>query len=155
MLTWCNNESLGIQTVDAVQDENQKFVSLCNRGGLIKPCDVVFITCIHAWSLYAFIFDTDELSKMLLSSANPRAVFVQVFTRELQKSTCTETLRNETCQSGCSFKDNLEQIALATFNIKAKNYVSAARDSLRPQKKRQGNHKKSKTAKKAKKLSST
>ena len=150
----CNNESLTIENEDAVEPEEQKYVSLCNRWGLIKPSDIVFISCLHAWSLYSFLLNDTELMRMLLSSNNPRAVFVQVFIHELIQSRYAEALLNETCQLGCAFQDKLEQIALATFNIKAKNYASAGRDNLRAKQKRHGNYKQSPILKKVKKLSS-
>ena len=154
MLT-CNNEPLQIETADFIQPNEQEYLSLCNRGGLIKPSDLVFISCVHAWSMYSFLLEDKTLSQLLLSSPNPRSVFVLLFISEMQRSACTEVLITQSCQSGCLFKDKLEQIAVATFNIKAKNYISAAKDSMRPLQKRQGNHKESKNAKKAKKLSSS
>ena len=150
-----NKESLKILSEDVLKPEHERYLALCNRGGLIKPSDLVFVTCIHAWSLYAFIFNNSELSTILLSSANPRSVFVKVFVRELQLNSCTQGLINESYESGCLYQDKLEQIAVATFNTKAKKYVSAANDSLRKNTKRKGNYKQSPAAKKAKKVSST
>ena len=65
-----------------------------------------------------------------------------------------EGLIRETCQSGFSFKEHLEQIAETTFNTKVKNYVSATKDNMRSTGKRQVDYKKSKNAKKANKFSS-
>ena len=155
-----NEESLTILPDEILDPEHEKYVDLCNRGGLIKPSDLVYMTALHAWSLYVFIFQNSALSKLLLSSPNPRSVFVQTFTHEMQSNTNTLCLVNQTCQSGCRYQDKIEKIATATFNLKAKNYVSAANYKIRRQnrstkKRKAGSHKKSPTARKVKKLSSS
>ena len=73
----------------------------------------------------------------------------------MEQSSCTNRLLHEKCISGCLFKDKLKQIALATLNIKAKNFSTEANDTNRSNKKRNNdNYKRSSTAKKVKKLSS-
>ena len=101
--------------------------------------------------------EQQELSRKLMASPNPRSVFVNVFLKQIEMSNCTEELITERCRLGCQFKDKLEQIAVATFNLKARNYVSDANDQIRDDKgtKRCGNHKKSSDSKKVKKISST
>ena len=56
---------------------------------------------------------------------------------------------------GCLVKDKLKRIALATFDIKAKNFITEANDKIHSNKKRNNdNYKRSYTVKKVKKLSS-
>ena len=77
--------------------------------------------------------------------------------KEIERSECTEYLFNAECKSGCRFKDQLKVIAAKTFDIKAKNFASAANDKQREEtaaRKRSKNHKKSKDSKKIKKLTS-
>jgi hypothetical protein len=150
-------ESLQIQVADPVKGEKMEFLALCNRGGLIKPSDIVQISCVHAWSLYAYLMKDSTLAQYLQSSPNPRDVFVHVFMKRIERSECTEYLFKAECQSGCQFKDLLRDIAAKTFNIKAKNFASAANDQIREEtaaRKRSKNHKTSNDSKKIKKLSS-
>ena len=82
-------------------------------------------------------------------------------THEMQSNSNALCLINQTCQSGCRYQDKIEKIATATFNLKATNYVSAANDKIRcdkiqtSKKRKAGSHKKSPTARKVKKLSSS
>ena len=153
----CNYEPLQIRLANDEAPPREEFLDLCNRGGLIKPSDLVQVACLHSWSLYSYIMEQQELSRKLMASPNPRSVFVNVFLKQIEMSNCTEELITERCRLGCQFKDKLEQIAVATFNLKARNYVSDANDQIRDDKgtKRCGNHKKSSDSKKVKKLSST
>ena len=145
----CNNEPLQIRLADDAAPPKEEFLALCNRGGLIKPSDLVQVPCLHAWSLYSYIMEQEDLSRPLLASPNPRSVFVHVFLKQIERSNYTEELITERCKSGCQFKDKLEQIAVASFNIKAKKFVTAANDEIRPKYKRCcGNHKQSSNSKK-------
>ena len=117
-----------------MESDERQFLSLCNRGGLTKPSDLVFIACVHSWSLYCFLFNDPELWDIVISSYNPREVFTQVYLKELSLSANTEKMLKEKCDAGCLFKDKLKQIAVATFNLKAKNYTSEANDAIRDEK---------------------
>ena len=33
-------------------NEKVKFISIVSRGGLLKPSDLVYITCIHVWTYH-------------------------------------------------------------------------------------------------------
>ena len=50
----CNNEPLQIRFATDVPPK-EEFLTLCSRGGRIKPSDLVQVTCDHAWSLYSYI----------------------------------------------------------------------------------------------------
>ena len=52
-----------------------------------------------------------------------------------------EGLIRETCQSGFSFKEHIEQIGETTFNAKVKNNASATKDNMRSTGKRQVDYK--------------
>ena len=44
-----NNETINIKITDRiVEPDERQFLSLCNRGGLTKPSDLVCITCVHS-----------------------------------------------------------------------------------------------------------
>ena len=46
--------------------EEREYITLVNRDGLQKPSDILFITCLHAWTLYTHILGNTNTSKMLL-----------------------------------------------------------------------------------------
>jgi hypothetical protein len=65
------------------------------------------------------------------------------------------SIRAQSCGKGCSFEKHIDAIAVATFNIKARNVVSEANDRIRAENKEATTqHKKSSAARKLKKLSS-
>ena len=75
--------------------EEQQYISLINRGRLIKLSDIVYVSCMHAWSLYTSIMNGERLSQALLSATNSRAVFVRVLLQEMEQSSCTNQLLNK------------------------------------------------------------
>ena len=102
-------------------NSEQEYLNLINRGGLTKPSDILFMRCIHAWTL---------LQKL-----------------QLEESI---SILNAKCLNGCSFKVYLSRISNASFNIKAKNIVSIANDNISTTKREHADHKRSGIAKKIK-----
>ena len=146
--------------VDDLEDPNEKesekelFLDIANRGGLTKPSDLLYSACLHSWALYAKIKESDELFKLLMTSPNPRSVFITCYLDKIQINECS-SLHVTTCASGCKMGNYLEKVAWYTFNLKARNFVSEANDQIAKKKRGQsGNHKKVPVAKKAKKLTS-
>ena len=151
-----NSEDMEVIIDGEVTTEHERFVDLCNRGCLIKPSQPVYVTCSHAWSMYSFIYNNKDLSAILFPSKNARSVFVDTFIIEIKRNPFTQWLMKESCKAGCLFEEKMKKIAISTFNIKAKNYVTAINDEIRESKgaKHKINHKKSINARKLKKLSS-
>ena len=121
---------------EEVKKVHEGFIDMVNRGGLIKPLDIVYISCIHAWTLYSYVKKDEDLFKRLISSKNARSVFVRIFLRLLAEDTSTIEIVNQKCHSGCFFRERLRQIAVATFNIKAKNIISEVNGTIHLQRKR-------------------
>ena len=57
----------------------EEFMRLINRGGLIKPSDLLYVACSHIYTLFNFIKHDNVIKKVLLSTVNPRSVFVECF----------------------------------------------------------------------------
>ena len=91
---------------------------------------------------------------MMLAS-NAQKVFTAVYMQCLSESEITANIYNYKCASGCLFREKLNKIATATFNIKAKNFVREENDKIHEakSKKRLSNPKSSAAARKIKKLS--
>jgi hypothetical protein len=139
------------------ESEREKLVDMVNRGGLHKPTDLMYMTCIHAWNLYKYMQTDEKLFMKMMSAKNAREVFVSVFMHFIAEGTCTKVIYQHKCAAGCAFSDKLKKIAAATFNIKVKNFVKEENDKIheaKTKKKRTtADPKTSSTARKIKKLS--
>ena len=65
-------ENLGVGTTNF--EARQEFISKLSRGGLRKPSDVVYITCIQAFVFYPSIEDNTDDFEFLVNSTVPRSV---------------------------------------------------------------------------------
>ena len=64
-----SNEMLAIENDFGVvtESEREKLVGMVNRGVLHKPSDIVYITCIHAWSMYKYIQCDENIFRKMMS----------------------------------------------------------------------------------------
>ena len=51
------------------------FLEQVSRGGLCKPSDLLFITCVYTWNFFTAITANDSAKQLLLGSTNARALF--------------------------------------------------------------------------------
>ena len=121
---------------DEISREKEEFVSLVTRGGLLKPSDLVYVTCVHAWSLYHSIKDSNDVFNLLLSSSNPRTLFTEFFITILEDNdSMTETLKTS-CGNGHTFLTFAKRAVSTFLYLMAKNYVSNMNDQIHAGKKR-------------------
>ena len=71
-------------TSDVSIPEKQEYIALVNRGGLSKPFDLLHVTCLHTWSLYAHILEKKDCRDILFSCTFPRDAFVRVLVQLLK-----------------------------------------------------------------------
>ena len=64
-----------------------EFINSVSRGGLQKPSDYVYITCIYASLLNRFILSNEELKNSLLVTKNPRDTFIKFHEHHQNKRT--------------------------------------------------------------------
>ena len=64
-------------------NSEQEYLNLINRGGLTKPSDILFMTCIHACTLYSHIQASADAYQILMACCNPRNLFVETFLQKL------------------------------------------------------------------------
>ena len=55
--------------------EGRNYLHSINRGGLIKPSNILFVTCMHASDLIDFICQDPTLLSQLFASIDSRACF--------------------------------------------------------------------------------
>ena len=65
------NEEIPAEDKEKVQRLTEKL----NRGGLIKPSDLTFITVLHLWQLYNSLMDSEDLKNRVLESCDPIGLF--------------------------------------------------------------------------------
>ena len=53
------DEETGLD-IDGLDEGNASFVNSINRGGLIKPGNILYISCIISWTIYKEMMDNEE-----------------------------------------------------------------------------------------------
>ncbi|QQP53561.1 Uncharacterized protein FKW44_006078, partial [Caligus rogercresseyi] len=53
--------------------KKEEFLQVLNRGGLVTPSDLVYLTCMEALQLKAELFDDDYTQELFLASSFPQA----------------------------------------------------------------------------------
>ena len=79
-------------------DAKQEFTAYVSRGGLMKPSDVVYITCTLAYGAYKSIKNCDEAYQFLVNSSDPRNVFVKYFMNSVEDSSALQPIMKSECQ---------------------------------------------------------
>ncbi len=118
--------------------EHRQFIDEINRGGLLYPSDIVFVSSIHIWSFFKEVTENQEAKKSLLQSTHPRQVFVGAFMTTCQKNEDTEPILVSTCKEGHPFDQILVQMAGKLFNMFAKNVCSDVNARQHKEVKRKG-----------------
>jgi hypothetical protein len=124
---------------DANSEPGRKsaFLDQINRGGLVKPSDLVFIYyCIHAHELHHLLFATKDCKDAFLSSHLPRDVFAALLRQKMEGSHSTRQLLETKCAAGHDLEKAFTRIATTFCNCMLKNYVSELNDKLHEARKR-------------------
>ena len=91
----------------------------------------MYITTVHAASLYTYIFKDNEIRKSIFATENPRATFIECFKTLIGRSDLASSLLEIKCSKGHSHVKFIERSAFTIFNISSKNFVSNLNDELR------------------------
>ena len=144
-------QSINFDCIDA----RQEFIADVSRGGLLKPFDLVYITCMHAFVIYKSIKNNSDAFKFLLATSKPRDVFTKYILNLIDESNCLTSITNSTCRSGHHFALYGSKVSDILFNVIAKNYVSELNSSIHAGKKRNdGKNGKTANERKIRKLTS-
>jgi hypothetical protein len=139
---------------DSAEKSKEDFLQQINRGGLVKPSDLMFLFCLHVHELHKSIFGKKEVKEQFLRSNNHRAVFAQLIWEKLSVQENTSNMLKAECSRGHECEPMLKQASIAFCNCMMKNYVSELNDSLHESRKREGSKKSSPSKKKVSKLQS-
>jgi hypothetical protein len=124
------------ENADVAVQSRTRFLDQVNRGGLVKPSDLIFLYCLHAHELHKLIFGTEEIKNKFISSQFPRVVFAEVLKKKLECSDTTRNLVNVQCSQSHDFSKYLTRVANTFCNCMLKNFVSEVNDKLHEAKKR-------------------
>ena len=112
------------------------FIDAINRGGLVKPSDLAYISCLHAAELYSYIIEHPVLQNELISSKNSRALFVAVFLQKLDECENTKAILQVKCKCMHTFDEHCRQLATVLFNLFAKNLATEYNNVIHQERKR-------------------
>jgi len=141
------NDDIAKEEIDA----KEEFLLLMSRGGLLKPSDVLYVTCVHASQLFHYM----HKSKLLISLDNSRSIFCKIFKTKLSEKEHTSCILDHCCKDSHKFGNFIEKISVKMFNILSKNIISEINDGIHAQRKRPKKPKKrDQTSMKVRKLTS-
>ncbi|QQP55286.1 Hypothetical protein FKW44_008428, partial [Caligus rogercresseyi] len=72
--------------------KKEEFLQLLNRGGLVTPSDLVYLTCLHVLQLKAELFDDDYTQELFLASSFPQAVFFNILTKKISNTSASDSI---------------------------------------------------------------
>ena len=139
------NQPLSIEfeensVVAAESEAGVTFLNAISRGGLVKPSNLLFITCMHASDLYQYIREDEKLLSELLNSENAQTLFIETFLCKLEEVEETNSILKVSCSKGHLFKDYVRHAAATMFNLFAKNLVAEYNNEIHRDRKRNGNN---------------
>ena len=133
------DQPIVISSDDCEKDQVEKrseegFLEMINRGGLCKPSDITFMTCVHAW--HHFMHIMDKRKSLFFSFECPRDVFVGSFIKFMFTSESRKAIVSVTCEVKHQYLDLLRKIGVKFFNCIAKNFVTEMNSKIHEEKKR-------------------
>jgi hypothetical protein len=131
------------------------FLEQVNRGGLVKPSDLMFLFCLHAHEFLKMVLASASTKKTFLSVVSHRAVFAAALLKKMDTDQCTKSMIENRCSLGHELSDVFSKVANSFCNCMLKNFVSEINDTLHESRKRgSGSAKTSQEEKKIAKLQS-
>ena len=137
------DENVPVINVDDVENQSKYkcFFNTINRGGLCNPADTLHMATVHAYEYFSVIFNNNEWKSLLMSSQNPRAVFVNSFAEMMKDSEHITSLSSQICSKNHSFLKFVKSCAFKMFNICSKNHVNEINNKVHAARKRKGSDK--------------
>ena len=130
-----NTISISFETNEVTENEidvKEEFLLLMGRGGLLKPSDVLYVTCIHASQLFHYM----HKSKLLITLENSRSIFCKIFKSKLEEKEHTLCILNQCCKNSNKFDNFIDKVSEKMFNILSKYIISEINDDIHTHRKR-------------------
>ena len=131
-----DNSEMKMRIEGLIPENCQSFVDEINRGGLIKPSDIVFITCVISWDVYSQIMENIEAKSTFMSSKMHRRVFNFVVQEKIKDDDRYIDILKTTCLQNHLFVDLFTKVVNKFFNCMCKNFASEINSNVHRNKKR-------------------
>ena len=92
-------------------DAKAQFVSSFSRGGLVKPGDYIYIASLHAFALFQYIIQREQIKQVLLQRLNPQSTFVDVFVKIIGNNENTSPFLSTKCRIGHIRENDIAKVA--------------------------------------------
>ena len=119
-----------------IPEDCEYFLNSINRRGLIKPSDIIFLSCIASWRVYQMIMDNSNSKAYFLACKSQRLVFVKCLFIYIENNNSYSGLFRTTCIRDHSFQTMVKETAEKFFNVMTKNFVSEINSITNNNKKR-------------------
>ena len=94
-------------------DEFLYFVMWC-KG---EHSDAFFVLCVHAYMMFSFILNGEQRKNVLLSTSNPRTVFINTFIQRFDDDESTCVILKSECHKGHKIRPFIKRAVCTMFNI--------------------------------------
>uniref|UniRef100_A0A0K2UNI0 Putative LOC101234274 [Hydra vulgaris] n=1 Tax=Lepeophtheirus salmonis TaxID=72036 RepID=A0A0K2UNI0_LEPSM len=131
----------------------KSFQNQMDRGRLKKASDLIYLTTLHAHHLNELIFASSQAKMILLSSPNPRNLFIKLFIDLMKNGECIIPLGLK-CKRKHIFEDYASHVAFNFFNFSNKNKLNESDNIITQMSKKRSSTFHNPTDKKIVKLSS-
>ena len=114
----------------------EEYSASITRGGLCKPSDILFITACHAWTMWCYIRDNEDVKQFFWDTRNQKCFFVESFIRNIEEVESINPIFVAKCSKGHDFRPLIRRIAGSLFNCAAANRAKEMNSIIHAEKKR-------------------
>jgi len=116
--------------------KKETFLEQINRGGLVKPTDLMYIAVVHIWNFYQAVTQNVDVKNKLFSCSNSKKTFSYFVKDNFLSLEHTKSIASQQCKSGHSFGNHIETIAMKVFNVCSVNFINDFNNAIRESRKR-------------------
>ena len=109
------------------------FLDSINRGGLVKPSDLGFISCLLAWRYFKIITSNQRVRSYLLSLKSPREAFIFSLIQLLKNGSHSNILDLKCSVHLHNYVEIFRRLAFKFFNVMSKNLSLQENEKIRKQ----------------------
>ena len=111
-----NNTEIRMILDGIATEDCQYFLDLVNRGGLMKPSDIVFAVCCVAWEVYVRIMESYDAKSYFLACKMQRKVFINSMLIETRSHYTYSSILETSCLQDHPFENIFVNIVTKLFN---------------------------------------
>ena len=116
------------------KENESNFLEMINRGGLCKPFDITFMSCVFAWKHFKQIMN--EQKSLFFTFPYPCDTFVHSLIEMMRADEDGRVIIDTACEEEHKFEQLLQKIAAKYFNCMGKNFTSEVNSKIHKERKR-------------------